>query len=57
VLIVAYCVLVFLQAWSMFWRSYLEFKEGEASENKYLDRDYLGDEAEEIEHAIHSGTT
>jgi len=57
VLIVAYCVLVFLQAWSMFWRSYLEWKEGEASENKYLDRDFLGDETEEIEHAIHSGTT
>lgn len=57
VLIVAYCVLVFLQAWSMFWRSYLEWKEGEASEAKYLDRDYLGDDAEEIEHAIHSGST
>ncbi|WP_341861208.1 C4-dicarboxylate ABC transporter permease [Gymnodinialimonas sp. 57CJ19] len=57
VLIVAYCVMVFLQAWSMFWRSYLEWREGEASEGKYLDRDYLGDEAEEIEHAIHSGST
>lgn len=57
VLIVAYCVLVFLQAWSMFWRSYLEWKEGEESEAKYLDRDYLGDEAEEIEHAVHSGST
>ncbi|MBY4891701.1 C4-dicarboxylate ABC transporter permease [Rhodobacteraceae bacterium N5(2021)] len=57
VLIVAYCVLVFLQAWSMFWRSYLEWKEGETSEAKYLDRDYLGDDAEEIEHAIQSGST
>lgn len=57
VLIVAYCVLVFLQAWSMFWRSYLEWKEGPESEGKHLDRDYLGDEAEEIEHAIHSGST
>lgn len=57
VLIVVYCVLVFLQAWSMFWRSYLEWKEGEASEAKYLDRDFLGDDSEEIEHAIHSGST
>ncbi|ABD54817.1 TRAP transporter small permease subunit [Jannaschia sp. CCS1] len=53
VLIVAYCVLVFLQAWSMFWRSYLEWKEGEASEAKYLDRDKLGDEDAERAAAIH----
>lgn len=53
VLIVAYCVLVFLQAWSMFWRSYLEWKEGEASEGKYMDRDMLGDEDAEAAAAIH----
>jgi TRAP-type mannitol/chloroaromatic compound transport system permease small subunit len=57
VLIVAYCVLVFLQAVSFFWRSYLEWLEGEESDGKYLDRDVLGDEAEDIEHAIHSGST
>lgn len=57
VLIVAFCILVFLQAVAYFWRSYLEWLEGEASENKYLDKDTLGDEAEEIEHAIHSGST
>lgn len=53
VLIVAYCVLVFLQAWSMLWRSYLEWKEGPASEGKYLDRDKLGDEEAEMAAAIH----
>ena len=57
VLIVLFCVLVFLQAVSFFWRSYLEWVEGEESANKYLDKDKIGDEAEEIEHAIHSGST
>lgn len=57
VLIVAFCVLVFLQAIALFWRSYLEWVEGEQSEGKYLDKDVLGDEAEELEHAIHSGST
>ena len=41
----------------MLWRSYLEWREGEPSEGKYLDRDRMGDEAEDIEHAIHSGST
>ena len=57
VLIVAFCVLVFLQAIALFWRSYLEWVEGEQSEGKYLDKDVLGDEAEELERAIHSGST
>lgn len=57
VLIVAFCVLVFLQAIALFWRSYLEWVEGEESEGKYFDKDALGDEAEELEHAIHSGST
>ncbi|MEJ6395116.1 TRAP transporter small permease subunit [Gymnodinialimonas sp. 2305UL16-5] len=57
VLIVAFCILVFAQAWAMLWRSYLEFREGPESEGKYMDHDVLGDEAEEIEHAIHSGST
>jgi TRAP-type mannitol/chloroaromatic compound transport system permease small subunit len=57
VLIVLFCVMVFLQAVAFFWRSYLEYVEGEASANKYLDKDVLGDEAEELEHAIHSGST
>ncbi len=57
VLLVAFCLLVFLQAVAFFWRSYLEWLEGEESAGKYLDKDVLDDEAEEIEHAIHSGST
>ncbi len=57
VLIVLFCVLVFLHAFAVFWRSYLEWVEGEDSAGKYLDRDLMGDEAEDIEHAIHSGST
>ena len=57
VLIVLFCVMVFLQAIAFFWRSYLEWIEGEGSADKYLDRDRTGDEAEDLEHAIHSGST
>ena len=57
VLLVAFCVLVFLQAMAFFWRSLLEYIEGEESDGKYLDRDGFASEAEEIEHAIHSGST
>jgi TRAP-type mannitol/chloroaromatic compound transport system permease small subunit len=57
ILLVAFCVLVFIQAIAFFWRSYLEWLEGEESAGKYLDIDSTGDEAEDIEHAIHSGST
>lgn len=57
ILIVAFCVLVFAQAIAFFWRSYLEYVEGEGSDGKYLDLDTLDDEVSEIEHAIHSGST
>lgn len=57
VLIVAFCIVVFLQAITFFWRSLLEWIEGEDSANKYLDRDKTGDEAEDMEHAIHSGSS
>lgn len=57
VLIVVFCIMVFLHAMAVFWRSYLEWVEGEESENKYLDRDKTGDEAEDLEHVIHSGST
>ena len=53
VLIVAFCVLVFLQAWAMLWRSYLEWKEGPESENKNLDRDRIDDEVQEAAQAAH----
>jgi TRAP-type mannitol/chloroaromatic compound transport system permease small subunit len=57
VLIVAFCVLVFIHALAFLWRSLLEWIEGEESEGKYLDVDKTGDESEDIEHAIHSGST
>jgi TRAP-type mannitol/chloroaromatic compound transport system permease small subunit len=57
VLIVLFCVLVFIQAIALFWRSLLEFIEGEDSADKYLDRDKTGDGSEDLEHAIHSGST
>ncbi|MEL6952141.1 MAG: C4-dicarboxylate ABC transporter permease [Pseudomonadota bacterium] len=53
ILIVGFCVLVYIQAWSFFWRSLLEFREGEASSGKYLDKDTLGDEEAELAADIH----
>jgi hypothetical protein len=44
VLLVVFCAMIILQAVAFFYRSYLEMKEGQASEGKYLDRDVLGDE-------------
>lgn len=42
VLMVAFCGLVFLHACAVFWRSWLELREGPASEGRYLDRDNAG---------------
>lgn len=42
ILLVAFAGMVFLQAVAFFFRSYLEWKEGAESENKYLDKDSLG---------------
>jgi len=42
VLLLAFTVMLFLQGVAFFYRSYLERKEGEASEGKYLDRDNQG---------------
>ncbi len=42
VLLVAFAGMVFLHAAAFFWRSYLEFVEGEESAGKYLDKDTLG---------------
>jgi TRAP-type mannitol/chloroaromatic compound transport system permease small subunit len=47
VLLVLFAGLVFLQAWALLWRSYLEFVEGEDSAGRYLDRDSLGAEPAE----------
>ena len=49
VLLLAYAGLVFLHAIAFFYRSYLEWKEGEASDGKYLDRDTLGEGEEAYE--------
>lgn len=49
ILLVAFAGMVFLQAISFFYRSYLEWKEGPASEGKYLDKDNLGDGEEAYE--------
>ncbi len=57
VLIVIFCVMVLLHAMAFFWRSYLEFVEGEESAGKYIDKDKMGDEAEDIAHEVHSGST
>lgn len=45
ILLVAFAGLVFLHAWAFLWRSYLEWKEGPESQDKYLDRDVLDDTA------------
>ncbi len=49
VLLVAFAGLVFLHAIAFFYRSYLEWREGEESEGKYLDKDSLGDGEEAYE--------
>lgn len=49
ILLVAFTALVFLHAIAFLYRSYLEWKEGEESEGKYLDRDSLGEGEEAYE--------
>jgi len=53
ILLVTFTILVILQAIAFFYRSYLEFKEGEASDGKHLDRDSLGDPTAELVADIH----
>lgn len=53
ILLMIFCAMVFLQAVAFFYRSYLELKEGEESEGKYLDKDKLGDEKAELAAQIH----
>lgn len=47
VLLVAFAALVFLQAVTFFWRSYLEWREGEDAEDRHLDRDRMNDAVDE----------
>lgn len=53
VLLVAFTLLVILQAVAFFYRSYLELKEGPMSEGRFLDKDKLGDETAELAAQIH----
>lgn len=53
VLLIVFTAMVFLQAVAFFYRSYLEWKEGEESEGKYLDKDDLGDEDAKLVAEIH----
>ena len=52
ILILAFIALVFVHAVAFFWRSYPEFVEGPESQDKYLDRDTLG-EGEELYEGTH----
>jgi len=53
ILLVLFTAMVFLHAIAFFYRSYLEWKEGEESFNKNLDKDKLGDEEAELVAEIH----
>ncbi|UWR01040.1 C4-dicarboxylate ABC transporter permease [Rhodobacteraceae bacterium S2214] len=53
ILLVVFTLMVILQAIAFFYRSYLERKEGEDSEGKYLDKDKLGDAQAELVAEIH----
>ena len=53
VLLVLFTALLFLQAVTFFYRSFLEWKEGEESEAKYLDRDIIGDPTADLVAKIH----
>ncbi len=55
ILMVAFAGLMFFHGICYFWRSLLEYIEGEDSADKYLDKDVLGDEVAEAAHAAHSG--
>lgn len=52
-LILAFVGLVLLHAMAFFWRSYLEWREGEESEGRYRDNDWLGDDNAELAADIH----
>ncbi|NKW71834.1 C4-dicarboxylate ABC transporter permease [Rhodobacteraceae bacterium R_SAG10] len=51
ILLVTFTFMIFLQAVAFFFRSYLEWKEGEASANKYLDKDVRGNGEEAVKSA------
>lgn len=57
ILLVLFAGLVLLHAMAVVWRAIAEMREGPESEGKHVDRDLLGDAAEERQHEIHSGAT
>lgn len=53
VLLSAFAAMVFIQAVAMFYRSYLEWREGPSSEGKYLDKDNSLSDGEEAYEGTH----
>ena len=51
VLMVVMVGMIFIHAWAFFYRSFLEWKEGPASDGKYLDKDVLEAGEEPYDHA------
>ncbi|MBV2360894.1 C4-dicarboxylate ABC transporter permease [Thalassococcus sp. CAU 1522] len=51
ILIVVMIGMIFIHAWAFFFRSYLEWKEGEESAGKYFDKDVLEAGEEPYDHA------
>jgi hypothetical protein len=53
VLLVIFCVMVFVHALAVFWRAFLEYVEGEESVDKYRDLDPQDAETEALHAAGH----
>lgn len=53
ILLISFAGLMFLQGWTYFYRSFLEFVEGEESKDKYIDKDRLEDETADLIAEIH----
>lgn len=53
ILLVAFAGMMFIQGVAFFYRSLLEYIEGEESAGKYIDKDTLGDETAELAADIH----
>lgn len=51
ILMVIMVGMIFIHAWAFFFRSFLEWKEGEESEGKYFDKDVLEEGEEPYDHA------
>ncbi|WP_373356663.1 TRAP transporter small permease subunit [Pseudoroseicyclus sp. CXY001] len=56
-LLLVMTAMIVVQAVAFFWRNVLEFREGEASADKYLDKDVLDGAEAEMAHAGHASHT